>query len=184
MRKRYWLGVLSGGLGVIIVALVLGLGGAINMEADQPPGLLDGMGHVAWESSVAWRSGDMVSPVTGDANAASDGFEHYRSTCVMCHGAPDVAGAEWVGGMLPMPPNLALKETQERSDAELFHIIHDGVRMTGMPAFGSSHSDRQIWEMVAFLRKLPNLGAAQKASLRSATHADEHEHHAEEHHGS
>lgn len=169
------LGILAGAVATVLVGLGLTVGGAIDMQAAQKPGWLDALGHVAWESSVMWRSGDKEVQAA-DLEAVRHGFDHYRETCVVCHGAPQVAPAEWTAGMLPKPPDLTSSETQERSDADLFHIIRNGVRMSGMPAFGETHGDAEIREMLAFVRRLPNVDAAQQQALRDAVGSEPHAH--------
>jgi mono/diheme cytochrome c family protein len=58
---------------------------------------------------------------------------------------------------------------QHRSDGELFWIVQNGIRMSGMPAFGATHKERQIWEIVAFLRHLPSLTPEEEKALAAAT---------------
>ena len=76
--------------------------------------------------------------------------------CVTCHGSPGTPASEIGQGLSPYPPELA-NETLEASDAELFWVIKNGIRMTGMPAFGLTHEDEDLWAVVAFLKTLPRL---------------------------
>jgi mono/diheme cytochrome c family protein len=86
------------------------------------------------------------------------GFKDYDDMCIVCHGAPGKERSYINKGLRPGPPNLA--ETSERwSSAELFWIIKNGIKMTGMPAFGPTHQDEQIWNIVGFLRRLPQTSA-------------------------
>jgi len=163
IRNRWpWIasGVLLSALGTLIVAEV----GAFEMTAADGAGLLDWWGDTAWRRSLVWRS-----PSTGlpDSVEAAKGFEHYRDMCVVCHGAPDVSPAEWSGWMLPKPPKLWEADAQHFSDGKLFYIVKNGVRMTGMPAFGKDHSDQDIWNIVAFLRRLPHLTDDQQGRLQA-----------------
>lgn len=99
---------------------------------------------------------------------------HYDSMCAGCHAAPGVEAGVVAQGLLPEPPEL-VEEAAEWSAPELFWITKHGVRMTGMPAFGPTHSDQEIWDVVAFLGHLPGMSAAEYASLTTEP--------AEEHHG-
>jgi mono/diheme cytochrome c family protein len=98
--------------------------------------------------------------------------------CVTCHGAPGIAPDELAQGLNPQAPELA-QSTTDLSPGEMFLIIKDGIKMTGMPAWGTSHSDSAIWAMVVFLQRLQTLtpetyGVFQKSQLQEATEAKEH----------
>jgi mono/diheme cytochrome c family protein len=79
--------------------------------------------------------------------------------CTGCHLAPGMAENEMRPGMDPRPPKLA--ERREIDAREDFWIIKHGIKMTAMPAWGSTHNDAQIWAMVAFLQKMPGMSAEQ-----------------------
>ena len=93
---------------------------------------------------------------------------HFADHCAVCHGN-DGGGQTLIGGGLyPKPPDLRLRETQELSDGELFWIIENGVRFTGMPAFsnGGEHGGTQdSWKLVHFIRHLPHLTAAERIEM-------------------
>jgi hypothetical protein len=101
--------------------------------------------------------------------------------CVACHGAPGKERDEVGRGLMPQPPALA-KTAPTWSNGELFWILKHGVKMTGMPAFGPTHSDERLWSMVAFLRRLPNLTPEQYYQLEQ-TVASTGEHSHESNHG-
>jgi cytochrome c553 len=84
------------------------------------------------------------------------GFCAYETHCVACHGAAAVGREAWVSGMEPQPPYL-LDVTRRFTPAELFWIAKNGIKMTGMPGWGDSLSDRQIWNVVAWLEASQNL---------------------------
>lgn len=92
------------------------------------------------------------------------GAAEYHEMCVACHGAPGSGASEIAKGLLPEPPKLA-QAAKEWSAAELFWITKHGVRMTGMPAFGPTHPDRKIWDVVAFVHRLPAMSPAEYRSL-------------------
>jgi len=89
------------------------------------------------------------------------GFKLYRGMCVICHRAPGLAPSEVSRGLNPPPPNFAHLKEDDVDPPEFFLIIRNGIRMTAMPAWGTTHDDKKIWSMVSFLRKLPNLTPAQ-----------------------
>jgi mono/diheme cytochrome c family protein len=84
------------------------------------------------------------------------GARAYDADCSFCHGAPGVARSDWVAGMTPTPPYL-VDAARHWSGPELFSIVGDGVKMTGMPAWRVTRSDHDILNLVAFLEALPDL---------------------------
>jgi mono/diheme cytochrome c family protein len=103
---------------------------------------------------------------TMPANPSQDslrlGMEHYAKYCALCHANNGSGEKTPLGnGLYPKPPDLRAAATQELTDGELFYIIDNGVRFTGMPAFGTGEStpagDKQLWELVQFVRHLPSL---------------------------
>lgn len=116
--------------------------------------------------------GDLDDPERIRAGAAE-----YDEMCVACHAAPGTRAAEFAEGLLPEAPELA-EEAEEWGPAELFWITRHGVRMTGMAAFGPTHSDAELWDVVAFVRQLPEMSpAGYRALVESAagmhSHGDE-----------
>jgi len=93
---------------------------------------------------------------------------HFADHCAVCH-ANDGGGQTMIGsGLYPKPPDLRLPETQSLTDGELFWIIENGVRFTGMPAFsnGGEHGGMQdSWKLVHFIRHLPHLSVAERSEM-------------------
>ncbi len=94
---------------------------------------------------------------------------HFADHCAICH-ANDGSGHSEIGdGLYPKPPDLRLPQTQNLTDGELFWIIENGVRFTGMPAFssnGGNHGGGQdSWKLVHFIRHLPHLTAAERVEM-------------------
>jgi len=111
-----------------------------------------------------------------------DGFEHYNEMCVVCHGAPGVEPGEAREGLNPQPPLLAkVKDLTEDPVGELFWVIKNGIKMTGMPAWGPTHTDDKIWALVAFVRKLPTMTAAEYRSMRQRSSDSDHDEHSHSH---
>lgn len=108
----------------------------------------------ARDNSIEHHAKGIEVPPLGDSAQVVMGFEHYEEMCVTCHGAPGVDRSEIGKGLNPHGPNLA-KSIGDLSDAELFWITKNGIKMTGMPAFGKTHSDDKLWAITAFVKKLP-----------------------------
>ena len=161
-----------GTVALLVVGFVLFVySGAYNVAATS--------GHMpltAWvlnttqERSVAVRADDVPEPPAADSSSLAHGFEHFDAMCVQCHGAPGVARGELGEGITPTPPPLE-EEAPEYSARELFWITKHGIKMAGMPAFGPTHSDEEIWGIVAFLEELPELGEEGYAAWRGRTAA-------------
>jgi mono/diheme cytochrome c family protein len=108
------------------------------------------------------------NPVLATAEDLRDARIHFADHCAICH-ANDGGGKTTMGnGLFPKPPDLRLPETQDLSDGELFWIIENGVRFTGMPAFsnGGEHGGTQdTWKLVHFIRHLPHLTGAERIEM-------------------
>ena len=99
------------------------------------------------------------NPVEVSEEVLAEGREHFADHCASCHGN-DGRGDTTIGrNLYPKAPDMTLEATQSMTDGELFAIIKNGVRLTGMPAWGddSPESDRQSWELVHFIRHLPKI---------------------------
>ena len=178
MKKKWMISLsfVAGILVSILVPILVLATGAINVGADVKPGLIERT-LAPWgrDRSVANRAPNEKNPFAGDPAAIATGLDHYRENCVMCHGAPGVAGAELSKGLNPPAPSLG-EEENDTPDGELFWVIKHGIRMTPMPAFGPTHTDAEIWKIVAFIRHLPDLTAQERDSLGAATGEESHHH--------
>lgn len=107
--------------------------------------------------SIERRAKKITVPELNDPTLIKIGFEHYNEMCVVCHAAPGIEKSEFAKGLYPHPPRL-YKETQDLEPKETFWIIKNGIKLTGMPAFGPTHSDEKIWAITSFvLNKLGNM---------------------------
>ena len=96
--------------------------------------------------------------VPSDLNSnrrVSSGAAEYAEMCSQCHLAPGMEKTEISKGLYPAAPELARGDAL--SPAEQFWVIKHGVKLTAMPAWGRTHGDEELWDLVAFLKKLPNL---------------------------
>src|SRR5216683_6781622 len=109
------------------------------------------------------------NPLLDSPEDLRDARLHFADHCAICH-ANDGGGQTMIGsGLYPKPPDLRLAETQSLTDGELFWIIENGVRFTGMPAFSSAAENhgggQDSWKLVHFLRHLPHLAAAERLEM-------------------
>lgn len=109
--------------------------------------------------------------------------DHFVDHCALCHGNDGRGNTPTGRGLHPRAPDLTLAATQQLSDGELFWIIENGIKLTGMPAFGeeSPDDDEHAWQLVLWIRRLPELPAEKveemehEAGAAPAGH-DSHEH--------
>ncbi len=87
--------------------------------------------------------------------------------CSGCHSTPGVEQNEVVKSFYPRPPKL-VRVINEWTPSELFWMTKNGIKMSGMPAFGTTHSDKEIWAIVAFIQKLPAMTKEQYENLVEA----------------
>jgi mono/diheme cytochrome c family protein len=90
--------------------------------------------------------------------------------CVTCHGAPGRKPDELAQGLNPSPPNLAFS-TRDMEPSEMYLVVKDGITMTGMPGFGSTHSDSEIWAIVAFLKHLQTMPPEDYTLFQKSQHS-------------
>jgi len=110
------------------------------------------------------------NPIASSSDVLRAARLHFADHCAVCHGN-DGSGDSMLGrGLYPKPPDLRLNDTQKLSDGELFWIIENGVRFTGMPAFGGPHSSPEdSWKLVLFIRHLPDLAAEERLEMERYT---------------
>lgn len=131
----------------------------------------------AWESSISKRYEDMKNPITATGFDLNEAASHYAEHCAVCHGMTGKGDTAFEGIMYPRPPDLTSTDTQEMSDGELYWTIKNGVRWSGMPAFGKpGDADQHAWKIVAFLRQLPKLSTEQINALQQSHHEADHSH--------
>jgi mono/diheme cytochrome c family protein len=177
---KFLTGLIFGVLLVALVPAVLIFTGMFSMGAINKPSQIETKaGTWAWLTSAKKNAPTMKNPYTTDITL-EDGMDHYKENCVVCHGAPGVEKSEIGKGLNPPAPVLDAPIVQQRTDGEIFWIIKNGIRMTGMPAFGPTHSDEEVWKLVQFVRHIPQLTAKEKEELSKATEEEEHHHGKEE----
>jgi mono/diheme cytochrome c family protein len=122
--------------------------------------------------SVKTAARDIDTPSLIEDAMLRDGASCYVQHCAQCHGAPGDAPGAAARGLLPVPSPL-VHAAFKWSPAELYYITKEGIRMTGMPAWGFRISERDLWSTVAFMQALPQLSPAQyrQASQDSMSYA-------------
>jgi mono/diheme cytochrome c family protein len=124
--------------------------------------------HETMVHSVRHYATGISAPAQFTGQQVRSGFCSYQTHCVACHGAAGVPREQWANGFEPSPPYL-LDVTNTWNRAQLFWLVKNGIKMTGMPAWGESMSDQEIWNVIAFIeasRQLPPQTYAQWAAQK------------------
>jgi len=117
------------------------------------------LAHAIRNASLAMHTRGLTNPVAASPDVVKEGMEHFADHCAVCHGNDGGGDTEMNRGLYPKAPDMRLAATQNLSDAELFYIIENGVRLTGMPGWGNGTKEGETssWHLVHFIRHLPKL---------------------------
>jgi len=160
-------------IAVLVILAVLGgivvYSGVYNIGADAPhSGVVYETLETLRDKSIDRHAQSVAVPKDlNDPKRIAAGAGLYDEMCTGCHLGPGVERSELSQGLYPSAPELA--QGDDLSPAEQFWVIKHGVKLTAMPAWGKTHSDDLIWDMVAFIRQMPKMSPAQyKAAVASA----------------
>src|ERR1700727_744693 len=144
-------------LGVIIAMLGALLAGC---TADKAPSQGEtSLANAAKDVTIPLEAGKMKNPLPESAEVVSQGQEVFLGSCAQCHGANARGDADLGRNMAPPAMDLSSAHVQHWSDAELFGIIQNGVRLTGMPSWRSSISGDDTWKLARYIHSLPRAGS-------------------------
>lgn len=171
---------------IVIGAVGFAYSGLYDVSASSPhSGVVNWYLSTTSRASIERYASDVLVPDVSVDALVRAGANDFDAMCVACHGAPGQLPAAVGLGLNPPAPDLA-DSAVNMTPAELFWATKNGVKMTGMPAWGATHDDDAIWPVVAFMTKLPSLDADRYQSLLASAagvghHADgddegEHDH--------
>jgi mono/diheme cytochrome c family protein len=156
---------INGKLGLILAGAfaVLALGGVAfvgsgvyNIGADDHhTKIVSALIEQLRDRSIAVRANSIEAHYVEDPQRIALGAQRYAALCAGCHLAPGLTKSEIRQGLYPHPPNLAQEELQQAQRA--FWIVKHGIKMSAMPAWGRTLDDETIWNVVAFVRKMPDM---------------------------
>lgn len=119
----------------------------------------------AWAIPTGAKS--LRNPIQNNSETLAEARAHWADHCATCHANDGSGGTQMGRNSWPPAPDMRLSATQNMTDGELFYIIQNGVRMTGMPAWaGSAHDEADSWKLVYFIRHLPQLTPEEKAEMQ------------------
>jgi len=161
-------------LGIVAAAALVIFSGWYNVAADVPhTRAVYWLMQTSRDRSIEVHAANIVVPDDlTDPKRIADGAGLYAEMCSRCHLAPGMERTEISRGLYPRAPEL--RRGVDLTPAEEFWVVKHGLKMTGMPAWGVTHSDKLLWDLVAFLQKLPELTPDQyRALVKSAPSHEE-----------
>jgi mono/diheme cytochrome c family protein len=132
---------------------------------DNPSALEAFVARTARKLSIPASERDARNPFTPTAEVLSEARTHFADHWAMCH-ANDGSGKTEIGqNLYPKPPDMRQPETQNLRDGQIYYIIHNGIRLTGMPAWGATGMDDDSWKLVTFIRHLPRMSSEEMKEM-------------------
>lgn len=107
----------------------------------------------------------MPNPVPSDAQVLADGRAHWADHCALCHANDGSGDTEMSRHMYPRAPDMRLPITQNKTDGELFYLIENGIRLSGMPGWHVDGREVESWKLVHFIRHLPQVSAEERLEM-------------------
>jgi mono/diheme cytochrome c family protein len=111
--------------------------------------------------SMPSKASEARNPFTATPEILQEARRHFADHCATCHANDGSGNTEMGRNLYPRSPDMRQPPTQQLTDGELYSIIHNGVRWTGMPAWGTTDDDPDSWKLVLFIRHLPSLTPAE-----------------------
>lgn len=155
---------------VVGVVALIALGWLWNsgIGTREAPGPLEtAVSRTARSAMIPAGARGLPNPEPATSENIRSGLEHWADHCASCHANDGSGDTEQGRNLYPPAPDMRLAATQNLTDGELFYIIENGVKLTGMPAWGSGtpEGERDSWHLVQFIRRLPTLSEAEIAEM-------------------
>src|SRR6266542_1410711 len=157
---------------LVVIALIIGtflfyMRGSGFSAREQPSWMEKAMAQNARKIATPADAKTLKNPRQQQTNEMiAEADEHFVEHCGICHGI-DGRGDTLIGkNLYPKVPDMTQPDTQQLSDGELYYIIFNGIRLTGMPAWGSEDKPEAIWDLVSLIRRLPKLSPEELKRLQ------------------
>ena len=158
---------------LVIVMVIVIAAAVVNLviygvsARDQPTHVERIVARTMRHFAVPMKLRSLKNPIPASAAALQEGREHFADHCAQCHGNDGRGQTEMGRSLYPRAPDMTQPETQKLSDGELFAIIRNGVRLTGMPGWGGEHLEQDDWKLVLFIRHLPRMTKEEAESMKA-----------------
>jgi len=158
---------------VVLVLAVVVIAGWVEVmhglsARDNPTGVEKFVALMVRKMAMPTQAKNLKNPSTATPELMTEARRHFADHCATCHGN-DGSGNTSIGrNLYPKAPDMRLPATQNLTDGELYYIIHNGIRLTGMPAWGEANkkdADEDTWQLVLFIRHLPRLTPAEEKDM-------------------
>jgi len=172
-------------VGIAVLAVVVGVLIQVRhgvSARDEPTALEAFVARRLRALSIPRNARRTTNPVEPSPEVLVDARAHFADHCAVCH-ANDGSGQTAIGeNLYPKAPDMRDEATQRLTDGELFYIIHNGIRLTGMPAWGDEPAEDDVdsWKLVHFIRRLPHLTGEDLAEMRRLDPTSAHDREEEE----
>lgn len=158
----------------LVIAVALGLGVGVyfvtaGVSAKPRPGAVETLvARTVRKVAIGWHATHQPNPVPDTADSVAEGRAHFADHCAVCHANDGSGDTEMGRGLYPRAPDMRLPATQKLEDHELFYIIENGIRLTGMPGWGtgSKSAEAESWRLVRFIRHLPQITPDEIAQMK------------------
>lgn len=154
-------------IGLVAVAAGVWLWGAGIGTRRSPGSVETAVARTARSTMIPSAARQRRNPEPATSEIIRSGLEHWADHCASCHANDGGGDTEMGRSMYPRAPDMRLPATQNLTDGELFYIIENGIKLTGMPAWGTGteEGERSTWHLVHFIRRLPSLSEAELAEM-------------------
>ena len=163
---KIFISVISTIVAIALIGIVYIYSGSFNVSAmEHEGGITKWIIKTTRKNSINSRVKDIKVPDLNNDEMIAEGLSHYKEMCEDCHSAPGKDESELAKGLNPDAPNLA-KFGYRIPPEKLFWVTKYGIRMTGMPAWGKTHSDDKIWDIVAAVKKLNQISSEKYSEIK------------------
>ena len=132
---------------------------------DQPSAPETYVARTARRLAVPSNAKNEKNPFTPSPELMAEARAHFADHCAICHANNGSGNTEIGRNLYPKAPDMRLPQTQNLTDGELYYTIHNGIRLTGMPAWGTEVKDDDSWKLALFIRHLPQLTPAEAGEM-------------------
>lgn len=166
--------VICGVVGTLVALAVIGFvflktaAGGLSANSE-PSGFEQWVARTSRALAVPGNVKSLQNPVASTEEVITGARAHWADHCASCHGNDGSGGNGMGKHMYPPAPDMRQPATQNLSDGELFFVIQNGIRFTGMPGWGngSHHDEQDSWKLVRFIRHLPHLSAEEERAMEA-----------------
>ncbi len=156
---------------LVFAAVILAIAAAVSLvrrgfsAREQPSALETYVARTARKLAVPSKARSEKNPFPPSPELIAEARAHFADHCAICHANNGSGNTEIGQNLYPKAPDMRLAQTQNLSDGELYYTIHNGIRLTGMPAWGTDEKDEDSWKLVLFVRHLPQLTPGEEREM-------------------